>query len=91
MAGAVNGSTHERIRVWQGQTPQGHPVVIELDARKRWFVTVAGAIRTSNDSLEAALIEAGGVTSQWATELAARILRTLASASTRRATRSQES
>jgi hypothetical protein len=56
------------MRVWQGKTPDGYSVLVELDARERWVVTIASALRSCNRSLEAALLEAGGasVSPSWA-------------------------
>ena len=70
-SGDVSGS----MRIWQGTTPDGHAVLVERDARERWVVTVASAIRSRGYSLEAALLEAGGnsVSTAWASRVAAAI------------------
>jgi hypothetical protein len=64
------------MRIWQGRTPTGYALVVERDERNRWVATVAAASRSRNESLEAALIEAGGttITRVWAERLAAVIL-----------------
>jgi hypothetical protein len=70
------------MRVWQGRTPGGYPLVIELDDRSRWVATVASASRSRNHSLRAALLEAGGtaITPEWADSLIASILERVSSA-----------
>lgn len=69
-------SSSDAVVVWQGTTPSGYSLVIERDERNRWVATVAAASRSRNDSLEAALLEAGGtsISRQWAIRLAAAIL-----------------
>jgi hypothetical protein len=64
------------VRVWQGTTPDGHPLVVERDDRGPWVVTVAAVSRSRNASLEAALLEAGGhaVPRAWAARLAATVM-----------------
>ena len=64
------------MRIWQGRTPTGYALVVERDERNRWVATVAAASRSRNESLEAALIEAGGttITRVWAERLAAVIV-----------------
>ena len=58
---------------WQGRTPDGYPLLVELDERGRWVVTVASASRSRSVSLEAALLEAGGESAprEWAAQAAA--------------------
>jgi hypothetical protein len=45
---------------WTGQTPDGLSLRIERDHHANWIVTLAGAMRSRNPCLEAALVEAGG-------------------------------
>lgn len=61
------------MRIWQGTTPDGYPLVVERDDHGPWVVTVASVSRSRNESLEAALVEAGGgsVPREWAARLAA--------------------
>lgn len=63
------------MRIWQGTTPDGDALLVERDSAGRWVVTVASVSRSRNDSLEAALLEAGGgsVPRRWAGQLAAAI------------------
>jgi hypothetical protein len=83
------GGVLTTMRIWQGKTPDGHAVLVERDARQRWVVTVATAIRSRNHSLEAALLEAGGhaVSSEWAGRVVAAI--TTSAISERRSHRSR--
>ena len=69
------GDVSTTMRIWHGTTPNGHAVLVERDARQRWVVTVATAIRSRNHSLHAALLEAGGhsVSSEWAGRVVAAI------------------
>jgi hypothetical protein len=62
--------------IWKGVTPSGYSVVVARDERQRWVATVAGAARSTNASLEAALVEAGGSVEprRWAVQLAAAIV-----------------
>jgi hypothetical protein len=64
------------MRVWQGTTPDGYALLVEHNGRDQWVVTVAAVSRSRNDSLEAALVEAGGssVPSAWAAQ-AAKLIR----------------
>jgi hypothetical protein len=64
------------MRIWQGTTPDGYALLVERDDRGPWVVTVASVSRSRNDSLEEALIEAGGgsVPRAWA-EQAAKLIR----------------
>jgi hypothetical protein len=57
-------------------TPSGYSVVVARDERQRWVATVAGAARSRNASLEAALLEAGGtmVERNWAARLATAVI-----------------
>ena len=61
------------MRIWQGTTPDGYALLVERASDGCWVVTVASVSRSRNDSLEAALLEAGGgsVPRRWATQLAA--------------------
>lgn len=63
------------MRIWQGTTPDGYPLLIERDDHGPWVVIVASVSRSRNDSLEAALLEAGGasVARDWAARLSAAI------------------
>ena len=63
------------MRIWQGTTPDGYALLIECDSAGRWVVTVASVSRSRNDSLVAALVEAGGdsVPRRWAAQVAAAI------------------
>jgi hypothetical protein len=72
----IVGDVSTLMRIWQGKTPDGYPVLVERDGRGRWVVTVAAVSRSRNDSLEAALVEAGGgsVPSGWAAQ-AAKLIR----------------
>jgi hypothetical protein len=45
---------------WTGQTQDGLSLRIERDHQATWIVTLAGAMRSRNSCLEAALVEAGG-------------------------------
>jgi hypothetical protein len=65
------------MRIWQGTTPDGYALLVERDNHGPWVVTVASVSRSRNDSLEAALVEAGGgsVPRAWA-EQAAKLIRT---------------
>jgi hypothetical protein len=67
------------MRIWQGTTPDGYALLVERDSDGRWVVTVASVSRSRNDSLEAALLEAGGgsVPRRWAGQLAAAIAQRL--------------
>jgi hypothetical protein len=69
------GGVLTATRIWQGQTPDGYAVLIERDDAERWVVTVASVSRSRNNSLEAALREAGGsaVSSRWASRVVAAI------------------
>ena len=60
------------MRIWQGTTPDGYPLLVERDDHGPWVVTVASVSRSRNESFEAALLEAGGgsVPRQWAARLA---------------------
>lgn len=49
-----------QMRIWQGTTPDGYALLVERDSDGRWVVTVASVSRSRNDSLEEALLEAGG-------------------------------
>lgn len=66
------------MRIWQGTTPDGYALLVERDGRRRWIVTVASVSRSRNDSLEAALVEAGGasMSKSWAADAAALIAAT---------------
>lgn len=59
--------------IWQGKTPDGYALRVERDSRHQWVVTVASVSRSRNDSLETALMEAGGssVSREWAARVAA--------------------
>jgi hypothetical protein len=61
---------------WQGTTPDGHALLVERNGGGQWIVTVASVSRSRNDSLEAALVEAGGgsVPRTWA-ERVAKVIR----------------
>ena len=48
------------VRIWQGTTPDGYALHVERDRDRRWVVTVASVSRSRNESLEVALLEAGG-------------------------------
>lgn len=63
------------MRIWQGTTPDGYALLVERDDRGPWVVTVASVSRSRNDSLEAALVEAGGgsVPRAWAAKVATAI------------------
>lgn len=63
------------MRIWQGTTPDGYPLLVERDEHGPWVVTVASVSRSRNESLEAALLEAGGgsIPRQWAAQLAAAV------------------
>lgn len=63
------------MRIWQGTTPDGYALLVERDSDGRWVVTVASVSRSRNDSLEAALLEAGGgsMPRRWAAQLATAI------------------
>jgi hypothetical protein len=63
------------MRIWHGTTPDGYPLLVERDDHGPWVVTVASVSRSRNESLEAALLEAGGasVARAWAARLAAAI------------------
>lgn len=63
------------MRIWQATTPDGYPLLVERDDHGPWVVTVASVSRSRNESLEAALLEAGGgsVPRQWAAQLAAAV------------------
>jgi hypothetical protein len=71
------GDVHTLMRIWQGMTPDGYALLVERDSGGRWVVTVASVSQSRNDSLEAALLEAGGgsVPRSWAARLAAAIAR----------------
>ena len=60
------------MRIWQGTTPDGYALLVERESDGRWVVTVASVSRSRNESLEAALLEAGGgsVPQGWAARLA---------------------
>jgi hypothetical protein len=64
------------MRIWQGTTPDGYALLVERDGDDCWVVTVASVSRSRNDSLEAALLEAGGgsVPRRWAGQLAAALV-----------------
>ena len=61
------------MRIWQGTTPDGYALLVERESNGRWVATVASVSRSRNDSLEAALLEAGveSVPRRWAARLAA--------------------
>jgi len=61
------------MRIWQGTKPDGYALLVERDSDGRWVVTVASVSRSRNESLEAALLEAGGgsVPRPWASRVAA--------------------
>ena len=63
------------MRIWQGTTPDGYPLLVERDDHGPWVVTVASVSRSRNPSLEAALVEAGGgsVPREWAARVAAAV------------------
>jgi hypothetical protein len=63
------------VVIWKGTAPSGYSVVVARDERQRWVATVAGAARSTNASLEAALVEAGGslIPRAWATRVATAI------------------
>jgi hypothetical protein len=63
------------MRIWQGTTPDGYALLVERATDGCWVVTVASVSRSRNDSLETALLEAGGgsVPRRWATQLATAI------------------
>jgi hypothetical protein len=63
------------MRIWQGKTPDGYPLLVEREDHGPWVVTVASVSRSRNESLEAALLEAGGgsVPREWAARLAAAV------------------
>jgi hypothetical protein len=63
------------VVIWKGTAPSGYSVVVSRDERQRWVATVAGAARSTNASLEAALVEAGGslIPRAWATRVATAI------------------
>jgi hypothetical protein len=69
------GDVSESMR-WQGTTPDGYALLVERTGSGQWVVTVASVSRSRNDSLEAALVEAGGgsVPRTWA-ERAAKAVR----------------
>ncbi len=75
-----SGDVSELMR-WQGTTPDGYALVVERHGRGQLVVTVASVSRSRNDSLEAALVEAGGgsVPQAWA-EQAAKMIRAHAAA-----------
>jgi hypothetical protein len=79
------GDLISTMRIWQGATPDGYSILIERDARQRWVVTVAMASRSRSDSLETALLEAGGssVSSRWASRLAISITAAVSEGRTR--------
>ncbi len=62
--------------IWQGTTPDGYPLLVERENSGPWVVTVASVSRSRNDSLEAAMLEAGGgsVPRHWAARLAATVI-----------------
>lgn len=76
------------MRIWQGTTPDGYPLLVERDDHGPWVVTVASFSRSRNESLEAALLEAGGgsVPREWAARLAAAVAARKAEAVSKRAT-----
>jgi hypothetical protein len=63
------------MRIWQGTTPDGYPLLVEREDHGPWVVTVASVSRSRNASLEAALLEAGGgsVPREWAARVAAAV------------------
>jgi hypothetical protein len=63
------------VRVWEGKTPTGYPLLVERVENGPWVVTVAAVSRSRNASLEAALLEAGGdsVSRDWAAQLTAAV------------------
>jgi hypothetical protein len=65
------------VQIWQGTTPDGYALLVERDEDGRWAVTVASVSRSRSESLELALLEAGGgsVTREWAARLAAGLAR----------------
>jgi hypothetical protein len=75
-------------RIWHGTTPDGYPLLVEREGCGPWVVTVASVSRSRNDSLEAALLEAGGgsVPRQWAARLAATVIAREAATVSERAT-----
>jgi hypothetical protein len=65
----------ELMRILEGRTPDGYSLLVERDERGRWVATVEGVSRSRNASLEAALLEAAGVSARrWAAPLAAMIV-----------------
>jgi hypothetical protein len=66
------GDVSPTMRIWQGTTPDGYALLVERDCHGQWVVTVASVSRSRNDSLEAALVEAGGgsVPHAWAAKVA---------------------
>jgi hypothetical protein len=63
------------MRIWQGTTPDGYPLLVEREDHGPWIVTVAPVSRRRNASLEAALLEAGGgsLPHEWAARVAAAV------------------
>lgn len=61
------------MRIWQGTTSDGYPLLVERGDHGPWVVTAASVSRSRNESLETALLEAGGgsVSCQWPARLAA--------------------
>ena len=51
----------EQTVVWSGTTPRGLPIVVERDAADRWIATVAGTMRSRNQSAAIAVAEASGL------------------------------
>jgi len=47
--------------VWRGTTPRGLPLVIERDTADHWIATVAGTMRSRNQSAAIAVAEASGL------------------------------
>ena len=66
------------IQIWNGTTPTGYSLIVERDAANHWIATVAAASRSRSESLEAALLEAGGaaIPRHWAADLAATLTST---------------
>lgn len=60
------------VQIWQGTTPDGYVLLVGRGEDGRWVVTVASVSRSRSESLELALLEAGGasVTREWAARLA---------------------
>jgi len=63
------------VSIWEGRTPDGYALRVERDSSDGWLVTVASVSRSRNQSLGAALVEAGGgsVPRDWAARVASLI------------------